>query len=162
LANVRAEQRRSLGNETRLKREIESIGDDRRKLSQQMIETAARVRAVEQQIAATEGRLEPLDEREELLRKSLDERRSILAEVLAALQRIGRHPPPAIMVRPEDALQAVRSAMLLGALLPEMRQEADALITDLAELGQIRDNIAAEREKLRRDFAAIDEDRTRL
>jgi septal ring factor EnvC (AmiA/AmiB activator) len=41
--------------------------------------------------------------------------------VLAALQRIGRHPPPAIMVRPEDALQSVRTAIMLGAVLPEMR-----------------------------------------
>ena len=35
-------------NEAKLKREIESIGDDRRKLNQQLIDTAARVRAVEE------------------------------------------------------------------------------------------------------------------
>ena len=46
----------------------------------------------------------------------------VIAEVLAALQRIGRRPPPALLVRPEDALQSVRTAMLLGAVLPEMRQ----------------------------------------
>ena len=51
----------------------------------------------------------------------------MIAEVLAALQRIGRHPPPAIMVRPEDALQSVRTAIMLGAVLPEMRVQAEAL-----------------------------------
>ena len=61
------------------------------------------------------------------LRQSLEERRGVMAEVLAALQRIGRHPPPALMVTAQDALQSLRSAMMLGAVLPEMRHEADLL-----------------------------------
>jgi septal ring factor EnvC (AmiA/AmiB activator) len=63
----------------------------------------------------------------------------VIAEVLAALQRIGRRPPPAIMARPEDALQSVRTAILLGAVLPEMRQRAQTLAADLSELVRIRD-----------------------
>jgi murein hydrolase activator len=162
LATIRAEQRRALDTEAKLKREIESIGDDRRKLNGEMIEAAARVRAVEQQIAKTESRLAPIDEREAELRKSLEARRSVLAEVLAALQRMGRHPPPAIMVRAEDALQSLRSALLLGALLPEMRQEAESLISDLGELTRLRKTIAEERAKLNTDLGALAEDRTRL
>ena len=38
------------------------------------------------------------------------------------------------MVTAEDALQSVRSAMMLGAVLPEMRHQAEALAADLAEL----------------------------
>ena len=37
LEALRAEQRRTLENEARLKREIESIGDDRRKFNQQIL-----------------------------------------------------------------------------------------------------------------------------
>jgi septal ring factor EnvC (AmiA/AmiB activator) len=162
LATIRAEQRRALGNEAKLKREIESIGDDRRKLNGEVIEAAARVRHVEQQVAMTEARLAPLDEREEALRKSLDARRDVLAEVLAALQRIGRHPPPAIMIKAEDALQSLRSAMLLGALLPEMRHEAAGLVVDLTELVRMRKTIAEERGKLAADLDAIAEDHARL
>ena len=40
---------------------------------------------------------------------------------------MGHHPPPALLVRPEDALEAVRTAMLLGSVLPEMRRETQAL-----------------------------------
>jgi murein hydrolase activator len=162
LATIRAEQKKALGNEARLKREIESIGDDRRKLNQEMIDAAARVRAVEAQIAGTEDRLQPLDDREQALRRSLDARRNITAEVLAALQRIGRHPPPAIVVKPEDALQSLRSAMLLGALLPEMRHEAEILIADLAELVRVRRSIDEERARLADDLTALAGDRARL
>ena len=55
LEKLRAEQRRILENEAKLKREIESIGDDRRKFNQQIIETAARVVDVEEQRGADAG-----------------------------------------------------------------------------------------------------------
>src|SRR5262245_32029042 len=141
LATIRNEQRNALGNEAKLKREVESLGDDRRKLNGEMIEAAARIRAVEEQIAKAEERLAPIDEREQVLRQSLVARRGVLIEVLAALQRIGRHPPPAIVVKAEDALQSVRSALLLGALLPEMQQEAESLLVDLGELARLRKTV---------------------
>ena len=101
---LRAEQRRTLENEARLKREIESIGDDRRKFNQQIIDTASRVVGVEERIAQTQERLEPLDDREQALRASLEQRRGVIAEVLAALQRIGRQAPPGLLIRAEDAI----------------------------------------------------------
>eukprot|EP01031_Cornospumella_fuschlensis_P015469 gene15469-18903_t len=69
----------------------------------------------------------------------------LIAEVLAALQRIGRRPPPAVLVRPEDILEAVRASMLLGAVVPDLRQEIEVLGTDLAELVRLREGIARER-----------------
>src|SRR5262245_40362032 len=75
LEALRTEQRRTLENEARLKREIESIGDDRRRFNQQIIDTASRVVSVEERIAQTQERLEPLDDREQALRASLEQRR---------------------------------------------------------------------------------------
>ena len=162
LETLRAEQRKALENEARLKREIESIGDDRRKFTQQIIESAARVVNVEERIAKAQERLAPLDDNEQALRRSLEHRRSLIAEVLAALQRMGRQAPPSLMIRAEDALQSVRSAMMLGAVLPEMRQQAETLAGDLAELVRLRKQIAAEREMLDRDLRALATDRLRL
>jgi len=99
-------KKRRRKTQAKLKEEIDAIGEDRRKLNQALIDGAARLRDTEDRIAETEGRLKPLDDSERSLRKSLEGRRATIAEVLAALQRIGRHPPPAIMVRPEDALQS--------------------------------------------------------
>lgn len=162
LQAVRQEQQKAIETQARLKREIESIGEDRRKLNQQLIDAAGRVRAAEDQVAGIEERLKPLDEREQALRQSLESRRAVMAEVLAALQRIGRHPPPALLVAPEDALKSARSAMLLDAVLPEMRQDADALLADLAELGRVRSQAADERDALSRNLAALGEDQARL
>jgi septal ring factor EnvC (AmiA/AmiB activator) len=49
----------------------------------------------------------------------------------------------------------VRAAILLGAVLPDMKVEVDTLVADLAELVRVRSEIAAEREVLGRDLAAL-------
>ena len=100
LKSPRDEQHKSAEAEAALKREIEQIGADRRKLNQDLIDTATRLRGVESKIAATEERLRPLDDNERAIRKSLDGRRAVIGEVLAAMQRIGPRPPPALMVSP--------------------------------------------------------------
>jgi septal ring factor EnvC (AmiA/AmiB activator) len=159
---LQTERKKAVEAEAKLREEIDAIAGDRRKLNQQLIDTAARVRAVEQRIAATESRLKPLDESESAIRTSLDGRRAVIAEVLAALQRMGRRPPPAVLVQPEDALQSVRTAIMLGAVLPEMRQQAESLATDLAELVRLRKEIATERDALTRDLTALADDQQRL
>jgi murein hydrolase activator len=162
LEAVRAEQKRAIENEAKLKREVEAIGDDRRLLNQQLVDTATRIRDLEESVGKIEERLQPLDERQQTLRKSLEERRHLVTEVLAALQRIGRRPPPAILVRPEDALESVRSAMMLDAVLPEMRQQTEVLVTDLTELVRLRSGIAQERSSLARDLFKLADDRQRV
>jgi septal ring factor EnvC (AmiA/AmiB activator) len=159
---IQAEQKKAAESEAQLRREIDEIGDDRRKLNQRLIDTAARLRESEARLSATEARLPVLDERELLIRRSLENRRAVIAEVLAALQRIGRRPPPAILVQPEDALQAVRTAILLGAVVPEMRAQAEALSTDLTELAGVRRTLAEERARLASELAAMTDERRHM
>jgi len=162
LKSIRDQQRKSAETEASLKREIDQIGADRRKLNQDLIDTAARLRGIESKIAATQERLKPLDENERNIRKSLEGRRAVIGEVLAALQRIGRRPPPALIATPEDALQAVRTAMVLGAVLPEMRHEVEALANDLSELLVVRKKIDTEQNQLKTEVALLDAGRARM
>jgi murein hydrolase activator len=162
LKSTQDDQRKSAEAEASLKREIEQIGADRRKLNQDLIDTAARLRGVESKIATTQDRLKPLDANERNIRKSLDGRRAVIGEVLAALQRIGRRPPPALIASPEDALQSVRTAMVLGAVLPEMRHEVEALANDLSELLVVRKKIDTERDQLKAEMASLDAEQSRM
>jgi septal ring factor EnvC (AmiA/AmiB activator) len=162
LEAARAQQKSAADLQEKLKAEIAAIGQDRSKLNQQLIDIAARVRGIESRIDEDEARLRPLDARETQIRGSLDSRRSEIAEVLAALQRAGRRAPPALLVRPEDALKSLRTAMLLGSVVPEMRSQAEKLVGDLGELVNLRKAIASERDQLAQDRDKIKEDQARL
>lgn len=162
LESLRAEQKKALDAQKKLQEEIDAISEDRRKLNQALIETAADIRSVETRTAAAEGRLGQLTESETGIRKALDARRGVIVEVLAALQRIGRRPPPAMLLKPEDALESVRAAMLLGAVVPEMRTEAESLGGELSDLVRVRGEAAAERDRLGRDLAALANQKMRM
>lgn len=162
LEEIRGEQQASEEEQAKLRAEIEAIGADRKKLDQQLVETATRVRDIEAKVTQTEDRLKPLDARERSIRVSLDGRRDVMAEVLAALQRLGRHPPPALLVSPQDALQSVRAAIMLGTMLPDMRRQAEDLAGDLKNLQQVRVSIDTEHATLKKDLKALSLDRERL
>lgn len=135
-----------------LKDNINALQQTSAALREKVIESAARRRELEQKIAAGEKRLASLEVRQGGIRASLKERRAVLAEVLAALQRMGRNPPPALLVTPEDALASVRSAILLGAVVPGMRRQTDQLLADLSELARVRSDIETERTGLTGDM----------
>lgn len=162
LEALRARQKEAADAQQRLKDEIAAIGQDRTKLNQQLIDTAARIRAIEANISDSEGRIRPLDAREAEIRLSLETRRDRIGEVLAALQRAGRRAPPALLVTPEDSLQSLHTAMLLGATVPEMRARALKLAGDLGELIQVRKNISEERDRLKTERDKLTTDNTRL
>lgn len=145
-----------------LQSEIEALDKDRASLSAALVDGAAEVQRLEASIAAAEKRLEDLFADEDALRATLADRRATLAEVLAALQRMGHRPPPAILVRPEDALSSIRSAILLGAVVPELRTAADALAADLSRLVTVRQAQEHERDELRENAQALAEGRERI
>ena len=142
--------------------EIDGLKTDHAKLAASLIETTSSVGDTESKVADAEARLGVLVSRETATKHALDGRRAIVAEVLAALQRMGRKPPPALLVDPEDVLKAIRTSMLLGAVLPGMRTETDALMADLTDLTRTRQAIEAERTRLASDLATLGRERERL
>jgi septal ring factor EnvC (AmiA/AmiB activator) len=127
--------------------EIAALAEDRTRIREAMIAAAAQQQAIEKDIAATEGRIDALNGDEASLKASLRERRGLLAEVLGALERMGRKPPPALLVKPDDALGSVRSAILLGAVVPGIRKETEKLAGDLKQLAAVKRDIATEKQR---------------
>lgn len=147
---------------TSLEAEVARLDEDAATITRNLIETSTRSRAIEERIERAANRLEELRANEATARQSLQERRGVLIEIIAALQRVGHKPPPALLVTPEDALNSVRSAILLGAVLPEIREETAILATELGDLVRIREEISTSRDKLTIDMTALAEEESRL
>ena len=127
--------------------EIATIAEDRDRVRQAMIDAAAAQKQASADLQSTERRIDDLATQEGGIKASLYERRGVLAEVLGALERLGRKPPPALLVKPQDALGAVRSAILLGAVVPGLRKETETLLADLERLKEVRASIESEKQR---------------
>lgn len=145
-----------------LKDEIAAFDKDQAAINRALIEAAKRGQQLEGEVAQSEQRLAKLDLTRGKIRTSLANRKAVLAEIIGALQRMGRKPPPALLVRPEDALSSIRSAIMLGAVVPEIRNETQSLVADLEVLGQTTQRIEEEKAALRERLNALADDETRL
>ncbi len=132
--------------------EIAEVKKDAASVTAALIQSAKTERKLSQDIEDITDRVGALKTQEAGIKDSLAGRREVLAEVLGALQRMGLNPPPAILVTPEDALASVRSAIMLGAVVPGLRKETEALVADLAELSRIAASIEDERARLSEAF----------
>jgi septal ring factor EnvC (AmiA/AmiB activator) len=145
-----------------LRDEIAALDKDMEAINRALIATANRGQELEGKVSETEGRLEELSQTQSGLRKALSGKRALLAEVIAALQRMGTKPPPAILVRPEDAISSIRSSILLGAVLPEIRDESSILLAELQKLAETTRKIEGEKRALASALNDLAEDETRL
>lgn len=145
-----------------IQRNIASIDKNSADVRQALIASATRRKDLQSKILKSEEAIAGLKVREDAIRTSLRGRRAVLAEVLAALERMGRNPPPALLVTPEDALASVRSAILLGAVVPGMRSEADKLVADLQSLSSLQAAALEEKESVTQTIAASVEEERRM
>jgi septal ring factor EnvC (AmiA/AmiB activator) len=150
------EQKRKIENE------IAALRIERERLNQTLLDATAKLRATEASAAEVEQKLESLKDSESNIVQSLRARRALVGEVLMVLQRMGRRPPPALLARPEDILEAIRASMSIGAVLPQMRAETVALQADLTHLLALRDDIRTQQAKLGREKEALMSQRATL
>src|SRR5690606_37840447 len=102
-----------------------------------LIAATERVKRAEADVAAVEIKIGDLIVQELDTRGRLDGADASISNVLAALERISRNPPPALIVDPSDALGSARSAILISAILPQLQAKADQVMADLNALNEI-------------------------
>ncbi|MEQ1899581.1 MAG: peptidoglycan DD-metalloendopeptidase family protein [Devosia sp.] len=162
LADVEASLSLSAEKVAQLKAEIEAMRGDRDEQNAALIAAGERVRLAETDVAAVEQKIGDLIVTELETRGRLDGADGSISNVLAALERISRNPPPALIVDPSDALGSARSAILISAILPQLRARADAVIEDLKKLDVIKAEAEDEEGRLRANFDILEEEQLRI
>ena len=145
-----------------LQGDVEAITAERESLNVRLLETATLIKKSEGDLTTTEARLAELQAQEKMIKGSLGQRHGQIAKLLAALQRMGRNPPPVLITQREDALKMVRSAMLLASAFPELGTQARALAARLNELVRVMTESRTQGDRLRAEMTRLTDARTRL
>ncbi|MCB1513788.1 MAG: peptidoglycan DD-metalloendopeptidase family protein [Hyphomicrobiaceae bacterium] len=162
LEQQESELKSARDREQTLAKDVADIDLERERLKERLVETAALIQKSESRMSSIEGRLGELEAQEKIVRGSLNQRHGQIAKLLGALQRMGRNPPPVLVTRRSDALEMVRSAMLLSAAFPELRGQALQLSGRLKELVRVLDEIRSESQRLKAETDRLTEAQTKL
>ncbi|MDO9224173.1 MAG: peptidoglycan DD-metalloendopeptidase family protein [Caulobacter sp.] len=123
------------------RRQIEALRGELRRLASRQAQSS-------RDVASARARLQMLNVREAALTTELGRDRNRLARLLGALQLFRREPPPALLVRPEDARDAVRAAILIRAMTPALERRARAYGAEAREIAGLRRQAAQANETL--------------
>jgi septal ring factor EnvC (AmiA/AmiB activator) len=131
-------------------------------LRARLIDTAARVQALEEEKGRIDSELARLVPEERSMAADFASDRSKVARLLAVLERLQSDLPPVIAFRADDALGTARGAMLLGASLPRIYQAAQDLSRRLRALREERVELFARRAEGARNAAELRDARVEL
>ena len=107
-------------------------------LQRQLVDLAAAQTKGEREVKGKRETLAQLNLRETALTAKMGDNRHQLARLLGALELFKRDPPPALFVHPRDAKAAVRAAILIRALEPELERRAKAFRSEAEEIKRLR------------------------
>jgi septal ring factor EnvC (AmiA/AmiB activator) len=131
-------------------------------LRQQLTALAAVEAAGERGTGDKRARLQGLTRDEDALAARLGRSQGATARLLGVLALYRRDPPPALLVNPMSAQDAVRAQILAKALAPELEAKSRALSQQLDDLRRLRRQVDTMSEDLFKSESAVAEQRAEL
>ena len=125
----------------KLKGEIAALGA-------QLAELRAVAATGEAGLAGKRQRLQALNAQEAGLKAAMGRNQASLSRLLGALELFRRDPPPALLVTPDSARDAVRAQILIRAVEPELAARAAAFRAQAEALQRVRRSITTVSEDL--------------
>jgi murein hydrolase activator len=120
------------------KQKSEALSVAAASLRRKLIATAARVENLESETASLDADIAVLEKKRAFLVQGFERDRVSVTRLLAILERLQHEMPPALAVRPDDALAAARGSMLVGASLPPLYAKAAELARRIEALQTTR------------------------
>jgi murein hydrolase activator len=110
-------------------------------LARRLVAAAAARDRLEREVESSETRLIQLRRRERETFAKLMANRAALEDVVIALIAMERDRPPALAVRPDNAAEAARAAILMGEVAPILEERARKAAQDITQLRNLRQSI---------------------
>ena len=139
----------------KLQSQTQSLDQHLATLRAQMIAVAKDIQDQEYSVTVLESRLADMERGAQTMSEALKRRDAQMARVLLALERLALHPGDALSLSPLAPDDAVRSAILLRAAIPNIKTSAASLQSDLGAFYRARAQITEQKEKVAAGAAAL-------
>ncbi len=133
----------------------EKLAAEARSLKEKLIATARRISSLESDTIRYEADIVRLTAEDKALSELFARDRVRVSRLLAMLERLQHDMPPAMVLKSDDALGAVRGAMLIGATVPDIYDRAAELVRRIDRLKKTRDSLVASKAEAARTTVAL-------
>ncbi|MEO1187690.1 MAG: peptidoglycan DD-metalloendopeptidase family protein [Pseudomonadota bacterium] len=155
LQALEAEREDALQQLAALEQAGSMVAGDLEKLERDLISAAMESQRREEQATSAELKLVSLRSRLTTARTDLVEGEDTLEDLMASLALSGRHRPPALLTQPQDANQAIRAAILMGEVAPQVKQKTTSLSAEITKLRRLERQVLREQKVLAAADAAL-------
>ncbi len=143
-------------------RQAEALAHEIDALRADSVAAAKAAQEHETALSLLEDQLAALGVEEARKAAELKRHRAEQQQLLMALERLARNPPEGLALAPGDPLDAMRSAMLMGAAVPPLEAQARRLSGEIAALADTRRQVAAAEASHRAERIGLDKEEARL
>jgi septal ring factor EnvC (AmiA/AmiB activator) len=119
-----------------LNRRRQAVNAEIAELEKSMRNLSREVKVFERDALALEKKQQDIDATVTQIETDILSDRSELLKLLAALQRLEANPPPAMVMRPDNAIEAAQAGQLIAALTQQLDQRTKILSAQLETLAQ--------------------------
>lgn len=162
IQELERQQKQAEADRERLEKERATARKEITRLQSQLVTLGAQAETYEKTARAADARLSDLSKDETTLETQIYDNRQDLYDLLAALQRIERNPPPSLATRPDDSRAAAQAALLISTMTQRLRVKADELAGQLDDLQDVRANIETEKVSLAKTEAKLSDKRSEI
>ncbi|MEQ3746787.1 MAG: peptidoglycan DD-metalloendopeptidase family protein [Henriciella sp.] len=155
LVQLEAERAQALAQLAALEQAGGAVAADLGNLERDLIAAAMESQRREEQATASELKLMSLRSRLGAARGELSVGEEALEDLIASLALSGRHRPPALLTQPADANQAIRAAILMGEVAPQVQAQTKVLSGEIAGLRKLERQVLREAKRLAASEAAL-------
>ena len=124
-------------------------------IQKNLINSAAKIQIIEEDIFIAEDNLLDLRVRELELKKNLSTKNFEMASTLGAMQRLSIQKANIVAFKPNDALNTLRTTSLLKVILPNLKNRALIIENDLSDLDNIRAEMRQQSIELKKNRAKL-------
>lgn len=131
------------------------VANDLETLERDLISAAMETQRREEQATSAELKLVSLRTRLGTARTDLVQGEDALEDLMASLAVSGRHRPPALLTQPQNANQAIRAAILMGEVAPQVKDKTATLTSEITKLRRLERQVLREQKVLAAADAAL-------
>ncbi len=143
-SNINEERKKA----AELNKKSAEIEKELKKIQEELVVLASKIQDNERKMSSLEMELSQLEQDEQFKKDTLQAKEGELSKIIAAMVKLSRIPPEAVIAMPSEIEDIGKTSMVLTALVKSLKNQSESLKVDILEIRNLTNQISETKQKL--------------